>query len=372
MPPKSAKAASRKRALAEVDTNATVSAASKTTKKRVKTAAKSTPEKKPVARARKPQTKLFHPYLPRIPRGPDGEVFMPQLLPEECIDAVDKIPMPKSWILSFDGTTDRELTLGSRKWWEEHRPWLEQHKRALKLTAPKWKMREKLLAEQVYLPEDEAFRDWDIICYPIPISENCEDHFRGADTEPASNHESREKETTKSEAHVVGKLASFHPNHKWVGSIRGYDRARWWMQEMLKRDQDEFSVYMYNDFTAYGKLEVLENIFMQFSKAIRSKTTYRDTWAEVEGLVLALDGGLGEFIFCDDGVRCDDAIEMVGYLSITALNVLKNQGVLVPKSDIPNLGLVLAMLLQWAWGLANMSGWENISWVAPIKPLAKC
>lgn len=170
----------------------------------------------------------------------------------------------------------------------------------------------------MFLPEDEGFRDWDIICYPIPNSENGEDHDQDAGAEPASSHESSEKGTAKSEADVVRKLASFHPNHKWIGSVRGYDRARWWMQEMLKRDQDEFSTYMYDDFSAYGKLEVLENMvrlsgpvlrerrlsqdvltprqFMQFSKAIRSKTTYRDTWPEVEGLVMALHYGLGEFI----------------------------------------------------------------------------
>ncbi|KAF4508504.1 hypothetical protein G6O67_004870 [Ophiocordyceps sinensis] len=364
MPPNSAKAADRKRGLAEADRNTAVSASSKPTKKRVKTATESVAKKQqPAALAHNPQTKLFHPYLPRIPRGPDGEFFVPQILPDECIDAVGKIPMPKSWMVGYDISPDRELTLGSRKWWEEHLPWLEKHMKALKLTPSKWKVRERLLAEQVFLPEDEGFRDWDIICYPIPNSENGEDHDQDAGAEPASSHESSEKGTAKSEADVVRKLASFHPNHKWIGSVRGYDRARWWMQEMLKRDQDEFSTYMYDDFSAYGKLEVLENMFMQFSKAIRSKTTYRDTWPEVEGLVMALHYGLGEFILCEDGGRCSDAMEMVGYLSITALNVLKDQGVLAPNSDIPNLGLVLAVLLQWAWSWTDLLDWENIGWV---------
>lgn len=90
------------------------------------------------------------------------------------------------------------------------------------------------------------------------------------------------------------------------------------MQKMLKRDQDEFSVHMHNDSSACGKLEVLEIIiylsvpgldemssrtdgstprqFMFFSKAIRFKTRYRDTWPGVEDHVLALRGGLGHLI----------------------------------------------------------------------------
>lgn len=37
------------------------------------------------------------------------------------------------------------MTLGSRKWWEDHGAWLEANKKALKLPEAKWKMREEAM-----------------------------------------------------------------------------------------------------------------------------------------------------------------------------------------------------------------------------------
>jgi hypothetical protein len=42
--------------------------------------------------------------------------------------------------------------------------------------------------------------------------------------------------------------------------MRGIDRCDWWQQEALKRNQDEFDMHIYNDFTGYGMHELMENI----------------------------------------------------------------------------------------------------------------
>ncbi|CVL10014.1 hypothetical protein FPRO06_12483 [Fusarium proliferatum] len=59
-----------------------------------------------------------------IPRGPEGEAMMPQFMPRECAEskAIEAIPMPSRWIVAIDATPGREMTLGSRKWWDDHGP----------------------------------------------------------------------------------------------------------------------------------------------------------------------------------------------------------------------------------------------------------
>lgn len=52
--------------------------------------------------------------------------MMPQFMPRECAEskAIEAIPMPSRWIAAIDATPGREMTLGSRKWWDDHgRPW---------------------------------------------------------------------------------------------------------------------------------------------------------------------------------------------------------------------------------------------------------
>lgn len=53
---------------------------------------------------------------------------------------------------------------------------------------------------------------------------------------------------------------------------------------------------------------------------------------------------------CDDGQRCGKVIELIGYMVIAAVEALKKEGVFKPDSEIRNLGLVLAMFIQWAYG----------------------
>lgn len=71
--------------------------------------------------------------------------MMPQFMPRECVEAkvIENLPMPSRWVAAVDAIPDRSMTLNSRKWWEDHGPWLEAHKAGLKLPAAKWKMREE-------------------------------------------------------------------------------------------------------------------------------------------------------------------------------------------------------------------------------------
>ncbi|PHH62620.1 hypothetical protein CDD81_6854 [Ophiocordyceps australis] len=48
--------------------------------------------------------------------------------------------------------------------------------------------------------------------------------------------------------------------HVWCFSKNGIDRGQWWLLECLKRDPDEFGMYIYNDYATYGAMEAFENI----------------------------------------------------------------------------------------------------------------
>lgn len=56
------------------------------------------------------------------------------------------------------------------------------------------------------------------------------------------------------------KLASLHPDWPWYFTMLGVDRFTWWQIEALKRNQDDFDLHVYNDFTGYGMHELMENI----------------------------------------------------------------------------------------------------------------
>jgi hypothetical protein len=169
------------------------------------------------------------------------------------------------------------MTLGSRKWWDDHGPWLDTHKKALKLSAAKWKMRDEAMKQDDTVPDDEGADDWDFICMLIPRIErgsDDEDEDEDEDEEDEDVDEDEDEEEGEGETgndaekdkekKPYDKLASLHPEWPWFFTMRGVDRHTWWEQECLKRSPDDFDLYIYNDFGGYGAMEVLENIVSTF------------------------------------------------------------------------------------------------------------
>lgn len=183
-----------------------------------------------------------------ISRGPNGEAFIPHIIPKEYADAMKKLPIPFSWIAGIDATPGREMTTGDREWWETHGAWLEKNKKALKLKDADWKLRDEALAKEVPRKEDEGYEDFDFVCIRKP-----------------RNPWEDEEEEPEAGKNPVGKLASLHPDHKWVFSMLGQDRSQWWILEAMKRDPDEFGMHIYKHFGNYGKFEVMENIVRRLS-----------------------------------------------------------------------------------------------------------
>ncbi|KAJ4172471.1 hypothetical protein NW754_002671 [Fusarium falciforme] len=388
MPPKSTRA-KNKRPLEEGDDNARQSR-SKTAKTTETSGDQPPDDNGEGAQTQQPSR------VRRIARGPKGEIFLPEVMPRECAKVIKDIPMPGGWVRGIDATPDRSMTLTSREWWEEFGPWLEEHKKKLKLSAADWKKRDEALKKDPELvPEDEGNDDWDFICCSKPNVESRRDEYEGEEEDEDDDEDDDEEDDEEEEdggegndngkgrgkdkgkgkkapeKKPIGKLASLHPEWPWVFTVLGRDRVRWWIQEAMKRDQDNFELHFYNDFTWYGALEVVEAIISTFDAAFKPKASYRDWWPEVEGLILGLYSTFLEFEMCDDGERTNKIIELIGYMVVAAVEALKKEGVFKPDSEIRNLGLVLAMFIQFGHGEIEYGiDEENCSWAYKLLDMA--
>jgi hypothetical protein len=280
MPPKSAKGSSKKRALQESDPNAVLEgpAAKKSSAKKKSAATAATaaddgkqPSVGGAAPAQAQGTANF-----RVARGPNGEEFLPRFLPAVCAKHAEKLAIPPSWIGGLDGSPNQEMTLGDLVWWEKHTKFLAEHKTKLGLKPQHWKMRE---SAKPMIKDTDGKHDWDFVCLHRPswdikaqkkaergASEGASEDGEFDDSEDESGSDDGQPGNQKDGgkdlmgSKIAYQLASLHPDHAWVFSLLGGDRSQWWIQESLKRDQDEFEMHVYNDFSNYGNIEVLENI----------------------------------------------------------------------------------------------------------------
>lgn len=73
-------------------------------------------------------------------------------------------------------------------------------------------------------------------------------------------------------------------------------------------------------------------------------------------------------VMSDDGDKCADTVELIGFMTIHALNQIKEQGAFGPDSDIQNLGTILAMLIYW---VASTGCFEShMAWAHHIMKMA--
>jgi hypothetical protein len=75
----------------------------------------------------------------------------------------------------------------------------------------------------------------------------------------------------------------------------------------------------------------------------------------------------------DDGERVGKLIGVIGYMFIACFESLKKQDVLKAESPIPNLGLIMAIVIDWAHGLIDgFDGFDgNVDWVYRVIELAE-
>ena len=164
-----------------------------------------------------------------------------------------------------------------------------------------------------------------------------------------------------------------HPNWKWIVTKEARKLALNLGKEAWKRDQDAQGQYHYNDFSGYGFQEVVENMLFEFSKEYK-KVNSRSTnvlWHHVEAMAHFLGtGDLMHWMMQDDGDRLTQSFSVIGTMVLSVLDILEEEGLFTADSEIKDVPLVLALVIEFARG--NPAGRdEETDWMKVIVGKAK-
>lgn len=80
------------------------------------------------------------------------------------------------------------------------------------------------------------------------------------------------------------KPASEHPEHEWILTLAGHRKFMSQFDMYDVRDPDNFDMYTFNDHLAYGTLEVICNLVLDYEEA----SNWQEQWWACEALVLFL------------------------------------------------------------------------------------
>ena len=89
------------------------------------------------------------------------------------------------------------------------------------------------------------------------------------------------------------KPASEHPDHPWIITKAGYRKLLTMQILVTLRDPDNFSMYTYNDHAAYGAMEVVENMILDFVEGAHS---WKEQWIVCEALAQFILREIGPFV----------------------------------------------------------------------------
>ncbi|KAK1977153.1 hypothetical protein LZ30DRAFT_785095 [Colletotrichum cereale] len=145
---------------------------------------------------------------------------------------------------------------------------------------------------------------------------------------------------------ICTKPVAEHPNAPFVMTNAGYRKLMTQQIHCQVRDPDSFGMYTYNDHSAYGVLQVLQNLILDYEEA---KDDWKEQWVICEAMapfIWYLSGG--EFAMADDGELCSHTARLIGNLFLAMLARLEREGVLAPDSEVKDLGHVMAGMLKVA------------------------
>ncbi|KAH8693005.1 hypothetical protein BGW36DRAFT_302377 [Talaromyces proteolyticus] len=197
--------------------------------------------------------------------------------------------------------------------------------------------------------------------------------------------ENRDKESeAHDEQHTCGTdcvckaPANDFPQWTWAVSEEGLHTYELLKKQAFNRDQDAQGLYIYNDFTAYGINEVVDNWLKDFNKTISRRTVSPyAVWAQLEGISMFLQLDYIDIWFHGDDCRgVAETIALVGKALLTSLQVLKDHRLLnsyqPENGGLRNISIVLAMFVEFARSWTDMSGdhYGETKWVSKVGKLA--
>ena len=154
---------------------------------------------------------------------------------------------------------------------------------------------------------------------------------------------------------VCMKPASEHPGYPWILTKAGLYKYRMQTAHADLRNPDNFDMYTYNDHAGYGVMEVVRNLFLDFAEAVKENRVM-EQWAIVEGTALfMLCGAADPMAMVDDGEGVTKMACDIGRMALTALTALDRAGLLAEDSEVKNIGFIMALYLNVASRLKEMS-----------------
>ncbi|KAK4033347.1 hypothetical protein C8A01DRAFT_50035 [Parachaetomium inaequale] len=165
---------------------------------------------------------------------------------------------------------------------------------------------------------------------------------------PFPNGEKKRDKRPKCDGGVTclcNKPAAEHPNHLWILSFAGKRKFHAQDVHCELRCPDNFGMYTFNKHVAYGILEVLQNLILDFEEAADN---YRERWAVCEALAFFLKSSDAMDVTRVGGDTVDETFLIIGRLFMTMLAQLQRENLLSSDSEIKNLGLIMALFMDFA------------------------
>ncbi|RMD39555.1 hypothetical protein DV735_g5587, partial [Chaetothyriales sp. CBS 134920] len=108
------------------------------------------------------------------------------------------------------------------------------------------------------------------------------------------------------------------------------------------RDPDNFEMSTFNDHAAYGIIEVVQNLFLDYAE-VRDGAHWGPQWAIVEATALFLNCGAADPMYmCEDGELVTETMELVARMFLDSLARLEREKLLGPDSPVQSLPLIIA------------------------------
>ncbi|KAH7329698.1 hypothetical protein B0I35DRAFT_420681 [Stachybotrys elegans] len=144
------------------------------------------------------------------------------------------------------------------------------------------------------------------------------------------------------------KPASALPSHPYTVTRAGMAKHRMAGDMANLRSPDTFGMYTYNDHSAYGAAEVVENLLRDYNEA-RELKDRQLAWATVEGMAFFMELGAGmDMSMADDGDRMRELSEQMAIMVLDMLATLKKEDQLKSDSDYKNIGWIMTLYIDLA------------------------
>ncbi|KAH7137570.1 hypothetical protein EDB81DRAFT_799567 [Dactylonectria macrodidyma] len=145
------------------------------------------------------------------------------------------------------------------------------------------------------------------------------------------------------------------PSHPYTISKAGLARNHCAANMMNLRTPDFFDIYTFNDHAAYGALEVVQNLLLDFDEAFKNKK-WQEAWSVVEATAIFVRVGDGSLMFmADDGQIISETASQIARMVLAALAALESDGILSGNSHSNNVGWMIAMYIAMASMFRDLS-----------------